>query len=55
MIKIPKEKYEKMEEELNKLRGQMKELENDSQEDELLRQAKASLEDLKAGRIRRAA
>jgi len=58
MVKVPKEKFEKMEAELNELRKLVKESEESSQEqeeDELLGQVKASLEDLKAGRIERVA
>lgn len=53
MITISKEKYEKILEELVLLRELKNEKESD--EDELLTQVKVSLEDLKAGRIRRVA
>ncbi|MEK6830233.1 MAG: hypothetical protein AABY15_09020 [Nanoarchaeota archaeon] len=49
IVKIPKEEYEKMREELKLLR-ELKEVDWD-----LVRQFKDSLEDVKAGRIRRVA
>ena len=58
MISVPREKFEKMEAELAELRDKVSGLEGEPQEeeeDDLLRQVKASLEDLKAGRIERVA
>ena len=52
-ITIPKEKFEKMEAELNELRELVKD--KSLEEDELLNQVKDSLEDLKHGRITRVA
>lgn len=54
MIKIPKQKYEGILRELEMLR-ELKEEKESEEDDELLDQVKASLEDLKAGRIRRVA
>jgi len=59
MISVPREKFEKMQTELDDLREQVKISNDDSQEEgvdhDLVRQFNESLEDLKAGRFKRVA
>ncbi|MAH06928.1 hypothetical protein CMI38_01600 [Candidatus Pacearchaeota archaeon] len=61
MVTISKEKFDEMQLELGELRERVREISGDSQEetdveeDDLLRQVKASLEDLRHGRITRVA
>tara|TARA_Y100000310_G_C20629412_1_gene787774 strand:- start:122 stop:304 length:183 start_codon:yes stop_codon:yes gene_type:complete len=56
MISVPREKFEKMEAELNELREQIKEVNSSSQEEmDVVEQLEASMEDLKHGRFRKVA
>jgi len=56
MVTISKEEFEGMKSELDDLRGKIKDITGDSQEEtDVVDQLKASLEDLRHGRITRVA